>query len=198
MKTFIIIILACSSAVFSGCTVPHLPVRIEFFSEIINPKLKENILGYVSDRIADAKAVGIEDTRDDHIIQLNYNMIGDTIRYKISQKCIGFLVFPTRPLTMTKVDDVYVAIYDDRLTEIQMSVGAIVAFLAKDYPEYIDEYKEYLKRKKLNDGDAFYPFMSFTSFCYEGETWILDFVKGKLVSKTIKAGITGSDETIYY
>lgn len=195
MKTFLITLICCSGAL--TCCNCHLPGKDDCYTKIANPVLEQSLQEYAADRVAEYKALGNSNWKDGNVLELRYDKIGDTLIYQINQTDPGWIIFlDERPLLITKICEVYVACYDNKFAELQMPVSAIVAFFATDFPQCVSEYEDYLLRRKTeSESEAS---TAFSGGMYEGEYWILKFVKGKLVSKTIKFGIGGVDKIIYY
>ena len=103
---------------------------------------------------------------------------------------------------MTRLDDIYIAygISNDIKTgnlDIQLPIKAIVDFMADDFPDYVLQYKEYLRRKSENSEDNRYPLWAFEFITFDGDEWTLKFVDGKLVSRRIKNAVPGCDRIEY-
>ena len=153
-----------------------------YLPELTNEVLKKNIIKYAKEnrrKMLYAK----------NLIHLDYKLSSDTTVYRIQHVSnMGYFLHPNIS-AIFKVSNIYVGYrniwnsYDD----IEMSTQAIFDILSDDYPSFKDDYAMYLKRKKyqhLSEYDCLLPF--YATFGDAADIWVLKFVKGVLVSKSIE------------
>lgn len=201
MRRLLIVAISC----IIGCTQQQETTKCIESPQIINRQLKENIETYAAARVAESKKWGNPAWRESNIIALNHWQESDTTVYKIRETCIGDIIGPDQaPICMIRSNDVYIAYFEGkRLHEnfdVQMPVKAVIDFMAPDFPEYIDQYKEYLKRTKISypPGHEGYPFWAFDYAIIEGEYWILKFVDDELAYRMILHELDSSKRIDYF
>jgi len=199
MRRLLIVAISC----IIGCTQQQETTKCIESPRIINRQLKENIETYAAARVAESKKWGNPAWRESNIIALNHWQESDTTVYVIRETCIGDIIGPDQaPICMIRSNDVYIAYFEGKHLhenfDVQMPIKAVIDFMAPDFPEYIDQYKEYLKRTKISYDNPFDPFCAFDYAIIEGEYWILKFVNDELAYRMILHELDSSKRIDYF
>ena len=161
-----------------GCNRDRTIAPKEFGADPIieNEIIRYQILAFVAEKKSITAIYSPQDICLDNLVSLDFSICADTIKYRIEMISDDMLIskdVKDRPQYIRKLEDVYVACYNKDNLDSGMPIEEIVASLRNFNPKGI-------------------------SIIYEGEYWILNYVKDNVLIKTIHSYMTDEYQKLVY
>lgn len=160
-----------------GCNRNQTIDLYEFGADPIveNIIVKYQVLAYVAEQKSLTAIYNPQDVCIDNLVSLKYNLCADTINYTIEKISYASLISDVkdRPNYIRKLNNLFVACYNQDYPDSGMSKDEIIASFKGSIPIA-------------------------NSIIFEGDYWILNYVKDNVLIKTIHSEITDKYQKYIY